>query len=218
MAQVLPASLDSFFAMANHAEILADVNLDLTFPKKYTIYCSALVLNQGVTMEFRVGDKVVYPNQGVGIVEQISSRNLTGRPETFYLLKISGKGLRVIVPMTNVASVGLRRVAKGREVGSVLEYLSTVNIGLQQDWKGRFKQNLEKMRTGSLQNVAEVFKALLTLSQEKPLSFREKRMFDRAWQLLVDEIAEVRGITHESVEAELVKGLNRSNLKIALPS
>ncbi|MGH9448359.1 MAG: CarD family transcriptional regulator, partial [Terriglobia bacterium] len=97
-------------------------------------------------MEFRVGDKVVYPNQGVGIVEQISSRNLTGRPETFYLLKISGKGLRVIVPMTNVASVGLRRVAKGREVGSVLEYLSTVNIGLQQDWKGRFKQNLEKMR------------------------------------------------------------------------
>jgi CarD family transcriptional regulator len=169
-------------------------------------------------MEFRVGDKVVYPNQGVGIVEQISNRNLTGRPETFYLLRLTGKGLRVMVPMTNVASVGLRRVAKGREVGSVLEYLNTANIGLQQDWKGRFKQNLEKMRTGSLQNVAEVFKALLVLSQEKPLSFREKRMFDRAWQLLVDEIAEVRGITRESVETELVKALSKSNLKLALPS
>lgn len=169
-------------------------------------------------MEFRVGDKVVYPNQGVGIVEQISSRNLTGRAETYYLLKLSSKGLRVMVPMTNVAAVGLRKVAKGREVGSVLEYLNSSDIGLQADWKGRFKQNLEKMRSGSLQQVAEVFKVLLVLSQEKPLSFREKRMLDRSWQLLVDEISEVRGIARDSVEAELVKALSKSNLKLALPS
>jgi CarD family transcriptional regulator len=169
-------------------------------------------------MEFHVGDKVVYPNQGVGIVEQISSRNLTGRAETYYLLKLSSKGLRVMVPMTNVAVVGLRKVAKGREVGSVLQYLNSSDIGLQPDWKGRFKQNLEKMRSGSLQQVAEVFKALLVLSQEKPLSFREKRMLDRSWQLLVDEISEVRGLARDSVEAELVKALNKSNLKLALPS
>jgi CarD family transcriptional regulator len=169
-------------------------------------------------MEFRVGDKVVYPNQGVGIVEQISNRNLTGRAETYYLLKLSSKGLRVMVPMTNVAAVGLRKVAKGREVGSVLQYLNSSDIGLQPDWKGRFKQNLEKMRSGSLQQVAEVFKALLVLSQEKPLSFREKRMLDRSWQLLVDEISEVRGLERDSVEAELVKALSKSNLKLALPS
>lgn len=169
-------------------------------------------------MEFHVGDKVVYPNQGVGIVEQISNRNLTGRSETYYLLRLSSKGLRVMVPMTNVAAVGLRRVAKGREVGSVLEYLNSTKIGLQPDWKGRFKQNLEKMRSGSLQQVAEVFKALLVLSQEKPLSFREKRMLDRSWQLLVDEISEVRGLARESVETELVKAFSRSNLKLALPS
>jgi CarD family transcriptional regulator len=169
-------------------------------------------------MEFHVGDKVVYPNQGVGIVEQISSRNLTGRAETYYLLKLSSKGLRVMVPMTNVATVGLRRVAKGREVGSVLQYLNSSDIGLQPDWKGRFKQNLEKMRSGSLQQVAEVFKVLVALSQEKPLSFREKRMLDRSWQLLVDEISEVRGLSRDSIEAELVKALNKSNLKLALPS
>jgi CarD family transcriptional regulator len=169
-------------------------------------------------MEFHVGDKVVYPNQGVGIVEQISNRNLTGRAETYYLLKLSSKGLRVMVPMTNVAAVGLRKVAKGREVGSVLQYLNSSDIGLQPDWKGRFKQNLEKMRSGSLQQVAEVFKALLVLSQEKPLSFREKRMLDRSWQLLVDEISEVRGLARNSVEAELVKALSKSNLKLALPS
>jgi CarD family transcriptional regulator len=169
-------------------------------------------------MEFRVGDKVVYPNQGVGIIEQISSRNLTGRAETYYLLRLSSKGLRVMVPMTNVGTVGLRKVAKGREVGSVLDYLHSSHIGLQPDWKGRFKENLEKMRSGSLQQVAEVFKALLVLSQEKPLSFREKRMLDRSWQLLVDEISEVRGLSRDSVEAELVRALSKSNLKLALPS
>ncbi len=169
-------------------------------------------------MEFRVGDKVIYPNHGVGVVEQISSRNLTGRPETFYLLRLSSKGMRVMVPMTNVAVVGLRRVARSREVGSVLEYLNEPNVGLQPDWKGRFKQNLEKMRNGSLQSVAEVFKVLLVLSQEKPLSFREKRMLERSWQLLVDEIAEARGLSHEVVEGELLKAFSKSNLKLALPS
>ena len=100
----------------------------------------------------------------------------------------------------------------------MLQYLNSSDIGLQPDWKGRFKQNLEKMRSGSLQQVAEVFKALLVLSQEKPLSFREKRMLDRSWQLLVDEISEVRGLDRDSVEAELVKSLSKSNLKLALPS
>ncbi|MGH9327225.1 MAG: CarD family transcriptional regulator [Terriglobia bacterium] len=169
-------------------------------------------------MDFRVGDKVVYPNQGVGVVEQISSRNLTGRPEIFYLLKLQSNGMRVMVPMTNVTHVGLRRVAKGREVGSVLDFLYNTDIGPQADWKGRFKLNSEKMRKGSLQQVAEVFKALLMLSQEKPLSFREKKMLDRAWQLLVDEISVARDTTRDAVELELLRIFSRSNLRIPLPS
>ena len=76
-------------------------------------------------MEFRLGDKVVYPNQGVGIIEQISTRNLSGQPEMFYLLKLNGSGMRVMVPMTNVVSIGLRRVARNNEIGSVLGFLHT---------------------------------------------------------------------------------------------
>ncbi|MGH9398190.1 MAG: CarD family transcriptional regulator [Terriglobia bacterium] len=169
-------------------------------------------------MDFRVGDRVVYPNQGVGTVEQISNRNLTGQSETFYLLKLNTNGMRVMVPMTNVSTVGLRRVARVREVGTVLEYLNNANIGPQADWKGRFKQNSEKMRSGSLQQVAEVFKALVVLSQAKPLSFREKKMLDRSWQLLVDEISVARGASRQTVEADLVCTLSRSNLKVPLPS
>ena len=72
-------------------------------------------------MQFQIGDKVVYPNQGVGIVEQISTRNLTGQPEMFYLLKLSSTSMRVMVPLNSVANVGLRRVTKNSEIGNILE-------------------------------------------------------------------------------------------------
>ena len=169
-------------------------------------------------MDFHVGDKVVYPNQGVGVVEQISRRNLTGQTELFYMLKLGSNGMRVMVPMTNVMSVGLRRVASGREIGTVLDYLDNGGVVAPQDWKDRFKENSEKMRSGSLLQVAEVLKALLFLSQEKPLSFREKKMLDRSWQLLVDEISAVRSWTRQSTEMQMIKALSKSNLKVQLPS
>src|SRR5215472_8871700 len=112
-------------------------------------------------MDFRIGQKVVYPNQGVGVVEQISTRNLTGQTEMYYLLKLNTNSLRVMVPMSNVASVGLRRVVKSSEIKPVLDYLNRGSCATPHDWKGRFRENSEKMRTGSLQQVAEVFKSLL---------------------------------------------------------
>ncbi|MGA3165048.1 MAG: CarD family transcriptional regulator [Terriglobia bacterium] len=169
-------------------------------------------------MEFQVGEKVVYPNQGVGIVEQISTRNLTGQPEMFYLLKLSSSSMRVMVPMSSVANVGLRRVTRNSEIGGVLDYLQKGCCKSAPDWKGRFKENSEKMRSGSLMQVAEVFKTLIILNQAKPLSFREKKMLDRSWLLLVDEIAVARGQAKETVEANLTKSLGKSNLRAPLPA
>ena len=169
-------------------------------------------------MGFQIGDKVVYPNQGVGIVEQISTRNLTGQSEMFYLLRLNSSSLRVMVPMSSVANVGMRRVARTSEIGSILDYLQKGRVKAPQDWKGRFKENSEKMRSGSLQQVAEVMKTLILLNQAKPLSFREKKMLDRAWQLLVGEIAIARGLARETVETQLVRALGKSNLKAPLPS
>jgi CarD family transcriptional regulator len=169
-------------------------------------------------MEFQIGDKVVYPNQGVGVIEQISTRNLTGQPEMFYLLKLSTNSMRVMVPLGSVAVVGLRRVSKSSQIGSILDYLQKGRPKAAQDWKGRFKENSETMRNGSLMQVAEVLKTLIMLNQAKPLSFREKKMLDRAWLLLVDEIAVARGLSKESVETNLVKALGKSNLKVPLPS
>lgn len=172
----------------------------------------------GGSMDFNLGDKVVYPNHGVGVVEQISQRNLTGQTEMFYLLKLSSNGLRVMVPTNNVTNVGLRRVTKNREIDNILAYLQKGRSKSPQDWKGRFKENSEKMRGGSLQSVAEVFKSLVAVSQGKSLSFREKKMLDRSWKLLVDEVAVAKGLSKQAVENQLTKALGKSSLKVPLPS
>ena len=169
-------------------------------------------------MDFHIGDKVVYPNQGVGIIEQVSNCNVTGQPEMFYLLKFSSSSMRVMVPTNSVTNIGLRRVCRSRDVSGILDFLQKGRCRSAADWKDRFKENSEKMRAGSLQQVAEVLKSLLILNQEKPLSFREKRMLDRAWSLLVDEVAVVRGVDRQNAEALLAKTLTKSNLKAPLPS
>src|SRR6202171_5254931 len=129
---------------------------------------------------FHIGDKVVYPNHGVGIIEQISSRTIGASVEKFYLLKIKASSLKVMVPFHNVASVGLRRVVRNGEIQKILDYLTDGDIGSNGDWKDRFKENSDRMRTGSLLEVAGVLKNLIALHQAKPLSFRAKKMLECA--------------------------------------
>jgi len=166
-------------------------------------------------MDFRVGDKVVYPNHGVGIVEQITHNHLNGRADHFYLVRILSNGLRVTVPCLNADCVGLRRIIKPAEVPRVLHALKNGKNDSAHDWKSRFKQNSEKMRTGSLYEVAAVLKSLVVLSQDKILSFREKKMLDRARQLLVAELAVARNVSETTIEQALEKSLGK---KLRLPA
>ncbi len=107
---------------------------------------------------FHIGDKVVYPNHGVGIIEQISSRTIGASVEKFYLLKIKASSLKVMVPFHNVKNVGLRRVVRNGEIQKILDYLTDGECLSNADWKYRFKENSERMRTGSLLEVASVLK------------------------------------------------------------
>jgi len=165
-------------------------------------------------MHFRVGDKVVYPNHGVGTIEQISSRTIAGQAERFYLLRIIANSLTVMVPFSNVESVGLRKIVKQAEINRIVTYLADGDCRSHADWKWRFKENSEKMRTGSLLQVAEVMKSLLKLSRAKPLSFREKKMLDRSRQLLVSELATVRNVPDKSAEVAIDKALSKCRLKL----
>ncbi len=164
-------------------------------------------------LAFQVGDKVVYPNHGVGIIEQISSRTIGANVQKFYLLKIKASSLKVEVPFNNVDAVGLRPVVKNGEVNKILSFLMDGKCDNHQDWKYRFKENSDKMRTGSLLEVAIVLKSLLLLAKEKPLSFRQKEMLDRARYLLVTELAMVKNSEEPEIEDLLNKALAKSKLK-----
>jgi CarD family transcriptional regulator len=170
------------------------------------------MINSAIS-SFQIGDKVVYPNHGVGVIEQISSRTLGSTVQRFYLLKIKVSNLKVEVPFHSVGVVGLRRVVKNGEVNKILEFLTDGECCNNNDWKYRFKENSDKMRTGSLMEVAVVLKGLLLLSQTKPLSFREKKMLERARYLLVSELAMARNCDEPQVEELLSKTLAKSNLR-----
>ncbi|PYV94353.1 MAG: CarD family transcriptional regulator [Acidobacteria bacterium] len=161
---------------------------------------------------FHIGDKVVYPNHGVGVIEQISSRTFGATVEKFYLLKIKSSSLKVMVPFHNVGTVGLRRVVKNGQIQKIVDFLEDGECGNNADWKDRFKENSERMRTGSLLEVAAVLKGLLLLNQSKPLSFREKKMLERARYLLVSEMAMAKNCEEAHVEEMLSRALGKSKL------
>jgi CarD family transcriptional regulator len=164
-------------------------------------------------MTFAVGEKVVYPNQGVGTIENISTRYFEQRPEKFYLLRLFCSSMTVMVPFSNAENIGLRKLSKNTDVARVLTYLAGPDFEALQDWKIRFKINNEKMLTGSLLQIAEVFKQLVRLQSEKPLSFREKKMLDRARTMLISEVSQSRNISEIEAVGLMQKSLSRLGLE-----
>jgi len=165
-------------------------------------------------MTFQIGDKVVYPNQGVGTVENIRTRSFGSAFEKFYLLRFGCNSMTVLVPFANAANIGLRRVTKDREISRILSFLSNGSTMIHSDWKIRFKENSERMQSGDLLKAAEVLKALLQLHVDKPLSFREKKMLDRSRHMLVSEISIARGVPEIHATGMLQRSLAKAGLTL----
>ena len=165
-------------------------------------------------MTFQVGEKVVYPNHGVATIENISSRAFAGNLERFYLLRITYNSLTVMVPFSHVGELRLRRVTRNSELARVVNFLSEGRCTRYHDWKDRFKDNTEKMRDGSLLAVAEVLKSLLVLQSDKVLSFREKKMLDRARHMLITELSTSRGWTETEAAKALDQALGKAQLHL----
>ena len=168
-------------------------------------------------MDYKIGDKVIYPNHGVGMIEQINFGVMNGQTEKYFMVKILASGLKVMVPAMNAESVGLRHVIRNGETLKVLSFLEKGKPNSHHDWKHRFKENSERMRTGELIEVAAVLKSLVSLSRTKPLSFREKKMLERAKFLLVSELATARNTSAENMEGALIKSLAKARLQMPLP-
>ena len=160
-------------------------------------------------MGFKIGDKVIYPNHGLGVVEKVEEKTILGTTCGFFHLRILSNETTVLVPVANVDNVGLRRAITDEEVERLFQLLGDGKIDNHQNWKGRFKDNSDKMRSGSIYDVADVLKSLTFLAKSKSLSFREKRMLDRAKFLVVSEVSEVMRESAPAIEAQVERALER---------
>ena len=139
---------------------------------------------------FRVGDMAVYPAQGVGVIESIEKKEIMGNNQLFYIMKILGNSMTIMIPTNSAESVGLREVISEKEIPRVYEILKDRDITLdKQTWNKRYKEYLGKIKTGSVFEIAGVLRDLFILKHSKDLSFGERKMMDTAKNLLVKEMS-----------------------------
>ena len=154
--------------------------------------------------EFSEGDLAVYPAHGVGCIESIESKQINGDTMNFYMMKIVENGMVIMIPTTNVESVGLRDVIPETEVAEVYKVMKKKGQGADnQTWNRRYREYMDKIKTGSIYDVAEVFRDLFNLRLEKDLSFGERKLLDTAQNLLVQELSTAKDIEEEAMMQEI---------------
>jgi CarD family transcriptional regulator len=155
--------------------------------------------------KFKVGDLAVYPAHGVGEIMAIERRVVNGEKHDFYIMKVIENGMTIMIPTNNVDSVGLRNVIHKKEVAKVYAVMqSKKESGADnQTWNRRYREYMDKIKTGSLYDVAEVFRDLFLLKLTKDLSFGERKLYDTAQILLVKELSTAKQIDEESILTEI---------------
>lgn len=155
-------------------------------------------------LEFKEGDKVVYPAHGVGVVDSVKLRKVSGSEQKFYNITISDSGMKIMVPVAQAETVGLRRVVDSSVVDEVYTILKQKNVAVDtQTWNRRYREYSQKIKTGSVLEIARVIRDLSVLKGDKELSFGERRMLDTAQGLLVKEISIAKSSSETVVKAEL---------------
>ncbi len=155
---------------------------------------------------FKVGDKAVYPAQGVAEVVSIEERDIAGNRQKFYVLRIMDTDRKIMVPVNNARNVGLRPPISESEIREIFAILKEQTIAFDnQTWNRRYRGFMDKIKTGSVFDVAEVMRDLYRLKAEKSLSFGERRMLETARALIVKEIAVARRKSEDKVRAEIEK-------------
>src|SRR5689334_9781499 len=155
-------------------------------------------------IQFKVGDKAVYPAQGVAEVVNIEEKDIAGNRQRFYVLRILDTDRKIMVPVSNASAVGLRQVISEQEIREIFDILRERTIAFDnQTWNRRYRGFMDKIKTGSIYDVAEVLRDLYRLKTDKQLSFGERRMLDTARTLIVKEIAIARAQTEEQVKTEI---------------
>ncbi|HOA07604.1 MAG TPA: CarD family transcriptional regulator [Spirochaetota bacterium] len=146
---------------------------------------------------YKQGDKLVYPMHGVGIIEAIEKKEVLGQKLEFYIMTIVNNGMKVMIPVKNADQVGLRPIISKNEVKKVLTIISQGETEREDDWKLRYQNNIDKIKSGSIYEVSKVARDLYRRGREKELSIMERKLYENAYNLLIHEIALAKSIDIE---------------------
>jgi CarD family transcriptional regulator len=153
---------------------------------------------------FQIGDKAVYPGHGVGVIEAIETKQISGKEQSFFILRILDNEMTIMIPKDNVEAVRLREVIRKIDVSKVIQILKDRDVTIDnQTWNRRYREYMEKINTGSIYEIAEVLRDLHLLKVEKELSFGERKIMDMAKNLLVKELSIARDVKESNILREI---------------
>ncbi len=153
---------------------------------------------------YSIGDKIVYPMHGAGVIESIEEREILGCKQDYYVLKMPVGDMKVMIPTGNVDGIGIREVIGSRDVDKVYEILQDHSVNVTNNWNKRYRENMTKIRSGNIYEVADVVRILMKRDREKGLSTGEKKMLNSARQILISELV----LAEDSEQLEIETAIN----------
>ena len=156
---------------------------------------------------FRIGDKIVHPMHGAGVVDGIVQRKVNGVVRDYYTLKLPIGGMLVMIPTDHCEQIGVRAILSGDEAEKVLDQITDVQVEMQSNWNHRYRENMERLKSGDLMEVAKVVKGLMLRENRRGLSNGERKMLHSAKQILVSEIGLAQSISYQEAEDRLEEAL-----------
>ena len=158
---------------------------------------------------FNVGDKIVYPMHGAGTIDAIEEKDILGEKQDYYIIKMPGE-VKVMVPISKASDVGVRSIIGKEEASKVLQVLESNETEMSNNWNKRYKENMDKMKSGDIYEIADVVRNLSFKQKEKGLSTGEKKMLNNAKQILVSELVLAEHASQEEVEQLVENKINAS--------
>ena len=156
---------------------------------------------------FSIGDKVVYPMHGAGIIEEIEAKKILDEMRNYYIMKIPFGDMKVMIPVDNSEKIGVRDIVSENVISEVMEKLSDEVSEMSDNWNKRYRENMEKLKSGDILQVTEVVRNLMHSERKKGLSTGERKMLLNAKQILISEIVLVRNLDIETVEAQIIRAV-----------
>jgi CarD family transcriptional regulator len=155
----------------------------------------------------KIGDQVIYPNQGLAVVEDIQEQGLAGIANRVFLLRLISNNTKIFVPSATAGEMGIRKLIAVPAVRKLFRFIKSGQVDITPDWKDRYKEHLQLMSTGTIFDLAFVLKCLFFLNLQKPLSFREKKMMEKAKEMIVSELSVVSASSESAVERKVLRSL-----------